>query len=464
MGSCRGAPLLLIEPPSCPEDMSSSPASTNEASGDSKAVPPAPQYEEVEGVRVCSGGQAFYNPAQKFNRDISVLVAKHFLKGRDRVKLLDAMSASGIRGIRYLKELGGDVHVFFNDTNPRSVAEIEKNIGLNSLQAGSYTVLNEDCCSLMGAHASQFDVIDIDPFGSCSQFVDNAIRAVRHNGLLAVTATDTAVLCSNESKCFAKYNTVIKKGPACHEQALRTVLSFVSRTASRHGAGIEPLLSISVDFYVRLFIRVVKNNQAAKSSIVNNSLFMVCCCFNSREVPLNRKVGFSSVCEVCGGTMKLCGPFWRNGICNKEFVGALRGYGTDIRIAGILNIILSELDVFGYFSINDMGRFARCNVLSMKKLACAIANAGYEVSATHCKLNSLKTNAPLGLLYSAMLKSDRKDSELLKLGSHEIVFDHNDKVLSIKNPEFYRGTACSHMGPMPRKRASPVENQKCGYT
>lgn len=444
--------------------MSSPPASTAEDNRGSKTSEHAPPYEEVEGVKICRDGQAFYNPAQKFNRDISVLVARHFLKDRSSAKILDAMSASGIRGIRYLKEVDSNVHVFFNDSNPKSVAEIKKNIGINGLREDSYTVLNEDCNSLMCSQASRFDFIDLDPFGSCSLFIDNAIRAVRHNGVLAVTSTDTAVLCSNESKCFAKYNTVIKKGPACHEQALRTVLSFISRAASRHGAGIEPLLSISVDFYVRLFVKIVKSKHTAKSSVTDNALFMLCSCFNSKEVPLNKRTEVCSLCEVCGETMKLCGPFWRRAMSNREFVQALAQNCTDTRIAGMLKVIMSELDVFGYFSINDMGRFAKCNALSMKKLVCAIANSGYDVSATHCKLNSLKTNAPLGLLYSAMLKSDKKDSKTLVLGDHEVVFEHNDKVLSILNPEFHRGTAFSHMGPMSRKRASMPESRNCADT
>lgn len=436
-------------------------AITAEDNRGSKANAHVPHYEEVEGVKIYSDGQAFYNPAQKFNRDISVLVARHLLKDRSSAKILDAMSASGIRGIRYLKEIGSNVHVFFNDSNPKSASEIKKNIGLNGLLADSYTVLNDDCNSLMCSHTSYFDFVDIDPFGSCSLFIDNAIRAVKHNGVLAVTATDTAVLCSNESKCFAKYNTIIKKVPACHEQALRTVLSLISRTASKHGAGIEPLLSISVDFYVRIFVRIIKSKHAAKNSVTDNSLFMQCCCFNTKEIPLNKTTNVCSLCKVCGGTMKLCGPFWRHTMCNREFVQVLVQSCTDTRIAGMLNVIISELDVFGYFSINDMGRFAKCNALSMKKLVCAIANSGYDVSVTHCKLNSLKTNAPLGLLYSAMLKSDKKGSKTLALGDHEVVFDHNDKVMSILNPEFYRGTAFSHMGPMSRKRAYMPESRNC---
>lgn len=39
-------------------------------------------------------------------------------------------------------------------------------------------------------------------------------------------------------------------------QALRLVLHTISTSASRYGRYIEPVLSLSIDFYVRLFIRI----------------------------------------------------------------------------------------------------------------------------------------------------------------------------------------------------------------
>ena len=37
--------------------------------------------------------------------------------------------------------------------------------------------------------ASRFDVIDIDPFGSASVFLDSAVQAIADGGLLCVTCT-----------------------------------------------------------------------------------------------------------------------------------------------------------------------------------------------------------------------------------------------------------------------------------
>lgn len=44
---------------------------------------------------------------------------------------------------------------------------------------------------------NQFDVIDLDPYGSCSIFIDSAVQAIKDGGLMLVTCTDLAVLCGN---------------------------------------------------------------------------------------------------------------------------------------------------------------------------------------------------------------------------------------------------------------------------
>jgi len=62
-------------------------------------------------------GAVFYNPVQEFNRDISILVIREFIKVQneeleaknkkrfDGVKLLEALAATGLRSVRYLKEI-----------------------------------------------------------------------------------------------------------------------------------------------------------------------------------------------------------------------------------------------------------------------------------------------------------------------------------------------------------------------
>lgn len=55
---------------------------------------------------------------------------------------------------------------------------------------------------------------------------------------------------------FSNYGGVPVKAEYSHEVALRLVLHSISTSASRYGRYVVPLLSLSIDFYVRLFIKV----------------------------------------------------------------------------------------------------------------------------------------------------------------------------------------------------------------
>lgn len=216
-------------------------------------------------------GKVFYNPAQCVNRDLSVMVLNTFLKSyRENSKepkvVLEALSATGLRSIRYAKEIPS-VRIIANDLDPKAVDLIKKNVE------------EQECSSIVDtscADANQLmfdcilkksfpDVIDLDPYGSASPFLDAAIQAVAEGGLLCITCTDMAVLCASYPEtCLSKYLSVPVKGEICHEMALRIVLSLAERIASKHKRYIVPIISCSIDFYVRVFIRVFYSPQVAK--------------------------------------------------------------------------------------------------------------------------------------------------------------------------------------------------------
>lgn len=67
----------------------------------------------------------------------------------------------------------------------------------------------------------RFDVIDLDPYGCPSHFLDGAVQAVSSGGLLMVTCTDMAVLAGNSPEtCYSKYGAISLRTPTCHEMVL----------------------------------------------------------------------------------------------------------------------------------------------------------------------------------------------------------------------------------------------------
>lgn len=82
----------------------------------------------------------------------------------------------------------------------------------------------------------RFGVVDLDPYGSPTPFLDGAVQAVSEGGLLCVTCTDLAVLAGNSPEtCYAKYGAVSLKSKSCHEMALRIVLQCIEAHANRYG-------------------------------------------------------------------------------------------------------------------------------------------------------------------------------------------------------------------------------------
>jgi tRNA (guanine26-N2/guanine27-N2)-dimethyltransferase len=112
-----------------------------------------------------------------------------------------------------------------------------------------------------------FDVIDLDPYGSASPFLDSAMASIQKGGLVCITCTDLSCLCgAHPAQCHTKYNAFPIRAKYCHEQALRIVLAAAERSANLHGKHIVPLASIFIDFYVRIFVQVFSSKEQANLS------------------------------------------------------------------------------------------------------------------------------------------------------------------------------------------------------
>lgn len=96
----------------------------------------------------------FYNPVQEFNRDLSICVLNTFFgilkeeegqpeKRRrkdkekekpDKVRILEALAATGLRSIRYAKEVEGFDEIIANDLSDEAVQMMKRNITVNEVE------------------------------------------------------------------------------------------------------------------------------------------------------------------------------------------------------------------------------------------------------------------------------------------------------------------------------------------
>lgn len=230
-------------------------------------------------------GQVFYNPAQVVNRDLSVLVLRWLVRQRPAdapsLRILEALSATGLRSVRYFREVPSVAHIVANDLDPNAVETIRRNVLHNGLDAEKDIRPNcgdaIEVMSLARAKEKRFDVVDLDPYGSAAPFLDAAVQAVADGGLLAVTCTDLAVLCGNSPEiCFGRYAATPLKSPTSHEMAVRIVFAAIQTAANRHSRAIEPVLCVKIDFYVRLFVRVRDSKHLAQQTPANMSMVFQC--------------------------------------------------------------------------------------------------------------------------------------------------------------------------------------------
>ena len=92
-------------------------------------------------------------------------------------------------------------------------------------------------------------------------------QATADGGLICITCTDMGVLCGNAPETgYSKYGALPIRTKACHEMALRIVLQSVEAHANRYGRYVEPLLSLSIDFYCRVFVRIRTSQREVKRS------------------------------------------------------------------------------------------------------------------------------------------------------------------------------------------------------
>ncbi|XP_073882161.1 tRNA (guanine(26)-N(2))-dimethyltransferase isoform X5 [Macaca fascicularis] len=276
--------------------------------------------------------------------------------------------------------------------------------------------------------SERFDVIDLDPYGSPAPFLDAAVQAVSEGGLLCVTCTDMAVLAGNSGEtCYSKYGAMALKSRACHEMALRIVLHSLDLRANCYQRFVVPLLSISADFYVRVFVRVFTGQAKVKASASKQALVFQCVGCGAYHlqrlgkasgVPGSR-VKFSAACgppvtpecEHCGQRHQLGGPVWAEPIHDLDFVGRVLEavsanpgrFHTSQRIRGVLSVITEELpDVPLYYTLDQLSSTIHCNTPSLLQLRSALLHADFRVSLSHACKNAVKTDAPASALWDIM--------------------------------------------------------------
>jgi tRNA (guanine26-N2/guanine27-N2)-dimethyltransferase len=267
----------------------------------------------------------FYNPVMELNRDVAVLALQTFqrMAGRE-VDACEPLSGCGVRGVRFAVEVEGVGHVWLNDINAKAVTLAKKNADKNGME-GLVSVENCDANLFLSQHAAprrRFDYVDVDPFGSPAPYVDSAVRAVRDDGMIALTATDMAPLCGVHPRaCVRKYGGRPLRTEYCHELAVRLLAGCLSTVAARHDVGVRVVFCHSTDHYIRLYATAEYGAQKADKSLREMGYIQHCFnCFH-RETT---KTLLKRECPECHNKLNTAGPMWLGKIFDKEFINRMQ--------------------------------------------------------------------------------------------------------------------------------------------
>ena len=231
------------------------------------------------------------------------------------------MCGLGARGVRVGKEIPQIQKVVFNDYDMISAQTAKVNTIINNIYHKSDFYTSE-ICSFLSSRVN-FDnratIIDLDPFGTPAPFLDCILRAVENDGMISITATDTAVLQGVYPRvCYRKYYGIPLRTRYSLEIGTRLLLSCTSLVASRLDLYINPIFAHSYRNYIRIYCKVSKSNYLANK--ISDKLGYILHCFECGYRELMKKSPSEINCPLCQKKMRMGGPLWISHIFEKNVI------------------------------------------------------------------------------------------------------------------------------------------------
>ncbi len=350
-----------------------------------------------------SAAAVFYNPEMELNRDINVAATAAFVERllsrkkiiREEIRYADAFSASGIRGLRIAGEVG--IHATMNDWSPDAFELIKENIKINRLEEKTLATRKNANVLL---HEKKFHIVDVDPFGTPSPFLDAASASVQ--SMLSVTATDTAPLCgAHLNSGIRKYAAVPLNTEYHSEMGLRILLGACARELAKHEKGMLPLLSHVTRHYVRTYLEIVPGARQADRTLRSMGFSIHCQTCGFRGPVYRLAVHIDNYCPACGACTQIAGPMWLGpfrelDFCN-EAISELEVHhlNTKDKAKKLIALCRDELDIPMFYDQHVICKELGVSATGIEALIEAIKAHGFEASRTHFSGTSFRTDAPI---------------------------------------------------------------------
>ncbi len=346
----------------------------------------------------------FYNSRMELNRDATILLLSELRPS----EYLDAMGATGIRGIRVAHEAGIPVTI-----NDRSGEAVEL-IGYNACRLNlPVEIVKRDASSLLSERA--FDAVDLDPFGTPAPFIDAAVKGTKR--FLFVTATDTAPLCGAHFRAGIRRYFARPMNTEYHsEVGLRVLLGFLVRETVKYDRGIEPLFCFAREHFVRLHVRLLRGADAADRTLGRIGFVRQCpeCPYREEQPGMFPE---PATCPRCSVQLQPVGPLWLGGIQNTDVLDAMLGrldqqqLGTGRQLGKLLHLCREELPTSSFYDYHHLAKFTGVSPPDITTVLERIRMQGYPATRTHFSGYGIKTEAPLDSVLAAIRNGTGPDGE-----------------------------------------------------
>ena len=335
------------------------------------------------GEKISKDLKVFYNPAMKFNRDISILVMNSYFD--KAIKFCDPMAASGIREIRMLKNIDEKFEkVVMGDISKTAIANIKKNFKRNKISLKKVQLFNQDAISTI--NSGYFHYIEVDPFGSPLPFLDIALQRIKHNGILSVTATDTAAFCGTYPKTtYRKYGIRVIMTYFHEELGLRNLIAYCCRQAAKYDKSLRPIVSYSKEHYYKVFFEVVEGRGRALKTVKD-----------LKYIQWDKKSQMVKICDF--ESKDSCGKTFVGSLCDKDFLNKLID---EINILPdsseakkMISKLLDEIDLVGYYNPHKFQKKHNFHTgMKFKHIFEELEKKGFNISKVNNNPIGIKTNA-----------------------------------------------------------------------
>ena len=338
---------------------------------------------------------AFFNPKASLNRDFSIIAYSSFWKNFQYPKIfLDGLSGIGARSLRVANEIDGVDKVIANDVNPKALDLAKESSEINSLK--NFEISENEICRFFSLHSrknNRGSIVDIDPFGSPSKYIDCGVRATMHGGLLSVTATDLQVLhglFNNAAK--RRYYGVPIKTKFSNEIAIRLIIGCIYLISSRLDITIQPKFVNNDMHYYRVYLKILNKPEQG-----DRMGFIIYC----KQCGMRKTVkNIVNECELCKGKIEAAGPLWIDKMFDKDFVAIMKDEVKKNTVNKKCDVVLEkcyeESDLQPtYYTLDEIASRMKSAPLKLDSAVKKLKDSGFSASRTSLNPTGFRTNCQI---------------------------------------------------------------------